>query len=142
METLSERQSYVIPIPRRTAPYEVVQIVNRPSSEFETDQHETRGTPTLFRLDSGLVNPTGVETTIYKEIALLSLAHTQLDWNQREETNDNHNEKLVIDNSGYVIPYTPPPDEEKIKSLPGYTKLDSTNREPDDNAQYQKLMKR
>ena len=135
METLSERQSYVIPIPRRTAP------VNRPSSEFERDQHETRGTPTLFRLDSGLVNPTGVETTIYEEIALPSSGYTELDRNQQEETDDNHYEKLVIDHSGYVIPYTPPPDEEKIKSLPGYTKLDSTKREADDDTQYQKLMK-
>ena len=70
-----------------------------------------------------------------------SSGYTELDRNQREETDDNHYEKLAIDNSGYVIPYTPPPDEEKIKSLPGYTKLDSTKREPDDDTQYQKLMK-
>ena len=98
----------------------------------------------LFRLDSSLANRTEGES-FYEEIASPPLDYTQLDRNQPKEENDNHYEKLVVDNSGYVVPYTPPSDEEvenKIKSLPGYTKLDETKREQDDNASYQKLMKR
>ena len=98
----------------------------------------------MFRLDSGLVNPTGIES-IYEEIASPPLGYTQLDGEQRNDKDDNHYEKLVIDNSGYVIPYRPPSDEEvenKIRSLPGYTKLDETKREQDDNASYQKLIKK
>ena len=83
--------------------------------------------------------------SICEETSCPPLGYTQLDGNQRNKTDDDHYEKLVIDDSGYVIPYQPPSDEEvenKIKSLPGYTNLDETKREQDDKASYQKLMKR
>ena len=98
----------------------------------------------MFRHDSSLDNRTEGES-MYEEISCPALGYTQLDNDQRKEENDNHYEKLVIDNSGYVVPYTPPSDENvenEVKSLPGYTKLDETKREQDNNASYQKLMKR
>ena len=137
-----ERQSDAIPIRGTTAPYEEVKfspssvnvLLNRNEQESQVQEQSMHG--------PDLVNINKAETRPYEEVTWTPLGYTQLDRNQQEETNNHQYQKLTIDNSGYVIPYTPPPDEEKIKSLPGYTKLDPTKREPDDNAQYQKLMKR
>ena len=86
-----------------------------------------------------------VETESYDDV---STPYTELNRNteDNETTDDKTYQQLLKNDSDYVIPaedHVESPYEEtgQTKSPPGYTELDNTTREPEEDASYQKLIK-
>ena len=93
---------------------------------------------------SGNKDTEDIDTGSYDD---LSTSYAELNRNTGDETtHDKTYQKLLKYDSDYVISaedHVESPYEEtnQTKSPPGYTELDKTTREPEDDASYQKLIK-
>ena len=139
-----------------TAPYE--EVSNSPHSVYaelnrnlEDEKTSDNTYQKLLKSNSDYVIPADAgEESSYEVVPNSSPSvYTELNRNrENEHTNDiNTYQKLLKPDSDYVIPACVPEESpyeevEKQKSLPGYTQLDQAKRVTDDDALYQKLMKK